>query len=162
MIDLVKEDNPVLYKEAELLPKDHNLDLDKLLFEMSKLMELRGGIGLAAPQVGIPYKFYILGITPKLIINPEIIFTSEQKLKNVEGCLSFPNLFLNVERYSEIELRYENIKSEEVIERFVGTMSRCAQHETDHINGIVFKDRVSKLSLDIAERKRKKIQKRRV
>lgn len=160
MIDLVKETNPILYKEAEILPNDHSLELDKLFYDMSKLMEERGGIGLAAPQIGIPYKFFILGLTPKMIINPTITFYSQEKIKNVEGCLSFPNLFLSVERSSDIEITYTDINGDIVTEHMYGTMARCAQHETDHINGIVFKDRVSKVALDIAERKRKKLQKR--
>lgn len=158
MIDLVKENDPILYSEATELDKKHNLDLDKIFFEMSNLMEARGGIGLAAPQVGLPYKFFILGLTPKLIINPKILYRSEETSKNVEGCLSFPNLFLTIIRPKEIELEYTNIKGERVIERFSGTMARCADHENDHINGIVFKSHVSKLALDIAERKRRKMQ----
>jgi peptide deformylase len=125
---------------------------------MSKLMVLHGGIGLAAPQCGIAKRIFVMGNSDHLVacINPEIISGSE-RVREQEGCLSFPDLWMYVERYKDISVEYYNVAGEKVQQEFNGLMARVYQHELDHLNSICFDDRVGKLVLERAKEKRKKI-----
>ena len=123
-----------------------------------RIMEENNGVGLAAPQVGFSYRIFVMGNNEEYFtcINPEILEKSVEEVIESEGCLSFPALFLKVKRAEKIKVKYFNIKGEEKIETLTGLWSRCFQHELDHLNGIVFTEQVSRLSLNIANRKRKK------
>ena len=92
-------------------------------------------------------------------INPEIISGSE-RVREQEGCLSFPDLWMYVERYKDISVEYYNVAGERVQQEFIGLMARVYQHELDHLNSICFDDRVGKLVLERAKEKRKKIRAR--
>ncbi len=124
--------------------------LDALLaFVMDK-----GGMGIAAPQVGISQRFFILSshpnarypyapaVPPFAVINPEILAHSDTSTKDWEGCLSLPGLRGLVPRYDWIEVRYQTRAGETVETRYEAFLARVFQHELDHINGHVFIDRV--------------------
>lgn len=131
-------------------------------FLIKRQVEL-GGIGLSAVQIGIPYRCFSMGsdkIGYRAYFNPSIVWKSEIVLKESEGCLSFPNLVLDIERALAILVRYSNSVGETIEEELNGLWARCFQHELDHLNGICFDTRVSKLSLGIAQRKRAKAAKR--
>lgn len=159
-LKLVNETDDVLSKVAE--PYDFanwiiEPNLEELVKVMSKVMFTKGGIGLAAPQVGISKRLFIMGNEDKLIacVNPEIV-SGVGEVQDLEGCLSFPGLWLHVKRYEKIVARYQNIKGEVKEEEFDGLMARVYQHELDHLNGICFVKHVGKLSLQLAEKRRKK------
>ena len=160
-IKLVAEDSEVLREVADYWDWETDGDPSELVKAMSKLMVLHGGIGLAAPQCGIAKRIFVMGNSDHLVacINPEIISGSE-RVREQEGCLSFPDLWMYVERYKDISVEYYNVAGERVQQEFIGLMARVYQHELDHLNSICFDDRVGKLVLERAKEKRKKIRAR--
>lgn len=160
-LKLIPEDNEVLREVAEPWDWEKDGDPSELVKAMSKLMVLHNGIGLAAPQCGISKRIFVMGNSDHLVacINPEIISGSE-RVREQEGCLSFPDLWMYVERYKDISVEYYNVAGERVQQEFIGLMARVYQHELDHLNSICFDDRVGKLVLERAKEKRKKIRAR--
>ena len=156
-LKLVNEDNEILRVPAQ--PWDFAVDGDPndLIRRMSKVMIENTGIGLAAPQVGINKRIFVMGNEAKLYacINPEII-EGQGNVSDKEGCLSFPELWLTVKRYETIKVKYYNAVGEEVITEFTGLIARVFQHERDHLDGICFDTKVGPVSLDFAKQKRKK------
>ena len=158
---------PQLVLEADFILKtkceswdfnDPKTNIELFSSLMLKIMEENNGVGLAAPQIGFSYRIFVMGKDGEywVCINPEILEKGVEEVIDTEGCLSFPALFLKVKRTEKIKVKYLNIKGEEKIETLTGLWSRCFQHELDHLDGIVFTEKVSRLSLDIAKRKRKK------
>jgi peptide deformylase len=115
-------------------------------------------IGLAANQVGTPLRMFVMGIDGHnfTCINPEIVKFNGDNIKIKEGCLSFPGLLLDVTRRSDIDVKYydENLNLIEC--SFSGMLARCFIHELDHLNGVTFTERVSKLRLDMGRKKASK------
>ena len=160
-LKLVAEDSEVLREVADYWDWETDGDPSELVKAMAKLMVLHNGIGLAAPQCGISKRIFVMGNSDHLVacINPEIISGSE-RVREQEGCLSFPDLWMYVERYKDISVEYYNVAGERVQQEFIGLMARVYQHELDHLNSICFDDRVGKLVLERAKEKRKKIRAR--
>jgi peptide deformylase len=159
-LQLVDENDPVLKQAAEPYDFDNWIvepNLEELVKAMTKTMFLKGGIGLAAPQVGISKRILIMGNEEKLIVcvNPELV-SGEGEVQDIEGCLSFPGLWLHVKRYKKIIARYQTINGETKEEEFEDLMARVFQHELDHLNGHCFVEKVGKLSLQMAQKRRKK------
>jgi peptide deformylase len=104
-------------------------------------MQSSSGVGLAAPQCGIPKQVIIvlMNAEPKVLINPEIIFTSEEKVTEEEGCLSFNGQFYPISRAKEVTVKYKNLSGHPIRESHTGLVARILQHEIDHLHGIVFK-----------------------
>jgi peptide deformylase len=102
-----------------------------------------------------------MGNTDHLVacINPEII-SGNERVRDQEGCLSFPDLWMYIERYHDITVEYYNVAGEKVQQELTGLMSRVFQHEHNHLDGICFDTKVSKLALDRAKEKRKKLRAR--
>ncbi|MCX8009289.1 MAG: peptide deformylase [Patescibacteria group bacterium] len=150
--------NDILTKPAKTV-KTFDMRLHQLVENMIKTLNATKkpkGVGLAAPQIGEPYRVFITKPTPqsdiRVFINPEIIGISnenndegallENKNKQLEGCLSIPNIWGHVTRAQAVTLRYQDLEGkfhEEVIDGFLATI---VQHETDHTNGILFTQRV--------------------
>jgi peptide deformylase len=156
-LKLVAEDSEVLREVADYWDWETDGDPSELVKAMSKLMVLHNGIGLAAPQCGISKRIFVMGNSDHLVacINPEII-SGNERVRDQEGCLSFPDLWMYVERYKDISVEYYNVAGERVQQEFIGLMARVYQHELDHLNSICFDDRVGKLVLERAKEKRKK------
>lgn len=126
-------------------------------------MAEENGIGLAAPQVGIETRAFAIycrnlpGVgTPFAVFNPEILSVSEEEESGEEGCLSFPGLFFHVNRPKTIVAKFLDRDNKEYIITLEGIDARCFQHELDHLNGICFTSKVSKLKLDRAIAKQRK------
>lgn len=130
----------------------------ELVKHMAKIMFANNGIGLAAPQIGLHKRLFIMGNEHRLIacVNPEIIEGDNKNAISKEGCLSFPNLWLNVKRHDFIKVKYYDVDGVETIRDFSGLMSRVYQHERDHLDGICYDTLVAKLSLELAKNRRKK------
>jgi len=130
-----------------------------LVAEMTTVMQVSRGIGLAAPQVGINKQVFIMEIDDEIIacFNPEIVATSETQVQDQEGCLSFPLLFMKVGRSEWVEAMFHDVQGNEVVKKFDGLAARCYQHELDHVNGICFIDVVSPLVLGMAKKRRSKM-----
>jgi peptide deformylase len=128
---------------------------------MIELMLQHGGIGLSANQIGLQaqifvMKPYLIKRAPFAVINPQILSVSEQVESMPEGCLSEPGLFLSIARPVEITVKYVDTHAKECIITLHDIDARCWLHEFDHLNGIMFTDRVSKLKLQVAKRKQLK------
>tara|TARA_B110000503_G_scaffold7367_2_gene9985 strand:- start:1640 stop:2152 length:513 start_codon:yes stop_codon:yes gene_type:complete len=162
-LKLVKSPDPWLSKQVD--PFNFNfLNAKEVERQMVELMLQEGGLGLSANQVSINaqifvIKPYLLGnnVQPFAMINPEIKQVSQEVDLMPEGCLSHPNLYLSVKRPKVIIVKYLDTDANECIIELCDIDARCFLHEYDHLYGIEFTDRVSKLRLDRALKKQKKI-----
>ena len=111
---------------------------------MLEIMRKKNGIGLAAPQLGVSKRLFVMeiGDQQRLCFNPEITERSEKTVEYLEGCLSFPGESCIIKRPAEIAVRYQNHRGDWYTERMAGLMARCFQHELDHLDGIVMQDRL--------------------
>lgn len=158
---LINEQHPILKETCS--PWDWNTDgeIADLGREMLKIMFEHNGIGLAAPQIGLNKRVFVMGNPSQsyICVNPEVI-SGTGSVKQQEGCLSFPGLWLHVNRHETVQVKYQDIIGKEHIKEFNGIVARVFQHEYDHLNGLCFVNKVSKLSLDLAFKRRKKFLKR--
>ena len=149
--------------DIEEFKKQEKISVTEFCNNMFETMKNYGGIGLSANQVGKPYRMFVMGDNLQInngqkwvCINPEITNVSKDTIRYKEGCLTFPFLFLDIERPQKIKVKYQNEQLETVEEEFDGIVSRCYQHELDHMYGRTFTELVSKLKLDMALKKRDK------
>ncbi|MDH3662472.1 MAG: peptide deformylase [Alphaproteobacteria bacterium] len=125
--------------------------LQRLMDDMLETMYKAPGIGLAAPQVGVMKRFFVVDVgeenarDPRFFINPEITDRSETTSVYEEGCLSLPKQFADVERSDAVSLRYRDRRGAERTLDADGMLARCIQHEMDHLDGILFIDHLSAL-----------------
>ena len=136
-------------------------DLAKVMYDN---MAKYGGLGLAANQLGLPYRMFVMGGHPEIengkvrcVFNPLVNDFSEESVLLKEGCLSFPFLFLPIKRPKWVSVKYTDENGEEVEETLHGMPARIFQHENEHMNGYVFIDLVSKLKLERAEKAKEKM-----
>ena len=134
-------------------------DLERFETDMIKLMLDARGMGLAANQIGITKRFFAIGHNSfdtfqkhAIIWNPQVINSSKEKVIDIEGCLSFKNVFVKVERPKVIEVQYETTQGKTRSAKLDGMESKCFQHELDHLDGITFNKRVSKLRWQMANK----------
>ena len=149
--------------DIDTFKKQEKISVTEFCNNMFETMKNYGGIGLSANQVGKPYRMFVMGDNVNInkgqkwvCINPEITDMSKETIRYKEGCLTFPFLFLDIERPQKIKVKYQNEELETVEEEFDGIVSRCYQHELDHMYGRTFTELVSKLKLDMALKKRDK------
>lgn len=154
---LLPETDPILRNICSSWDFTIDGDPQDLIKAMTKTMIENNGIGLAGPQIGVSKRIFVMGNQDRLYacINP-IIVSGTGDIKDIEGCLSFPNLWLKVKRYETIQVKYYNAFGQEVFTEFSGLIARVFQHELDHLDGVCFDTRVGKLSLEMAKNKRKK------
>lgn len=159
---LVDEKDPVLLEVCDEWDFETNGDPSELVKEMGKLMTASGGIGLSAPQCGITKRIFVMGNQDDLVacINPKIVEMSKVKVREKEGCLSFPELWLSVERPESITVSYQTVTGEVVEKELHGLHARVYLHELDHLLGITFDQRVGEVSLSLARKKQKKKKKK--
>jgi|SRR5829696_530108 len=138
-----------------------------LVDDMFETMYKAPGVGLAAIQVGVPRRIITLDTAkkdepkqPQVFINPEIVWSSDEKSTYEEGCLSIPEYYEEVERPTQVKVRFMGLdgKTQEV--EADGLLATVLQHEIDHINGVLFIDHISKLKRDRVIRKFTKAAKR--
>ena len=137
------------------------VDLSKVMYDT---MVKYGGLGLAANQCGLPYRMFVMGGHPSIeagkvrsIFNPLVNDVSKETVNMKEGCLSFPFLFLMINRPKWVSLKYTDQHGKEIEETLHGMPARIFQHENEHMNGYLFTDLVSKLKLDRAKKARTKM-----
>lgn len=163
MFKILTYPNKILDEKTEDFDFENPIvDPKELEREMLATMFANGGIGLAAPQVGINTRMFVMGhsLMPENsfgLFNPEIINSSNELREAEEGCLSFPGIFAKIRRPSWIEVKYKTSDGEEKINRFEGYDCVCFLHELDHLDGIVFKDRLSTLKWAMSVKKSKKV-----
>jgi peptide deformylase len=132
--------------------------------EMCEFMIASNGIGLAANQINIVKRVFVMGSNnipgfpaPFAVFNPRVVEASTEIVLDQEGCLSYPGLFLTVKRPSWIVAEYQNARGDTIEARFEGYLAKCFQHELDHLDGICFVDKVSQMKLNLAMKKLRKI-----
>lgn len=163
-MNLVYYPNPFLDKKVQDVNlEDPGFDPVELKEQMVDLMLASNGIGLSANQVGLDAQVFVMGDTKDnstICINPTILQYTKETVIDVEGCLSFPNVFVKVKRPKEILAKFWNENLEEQIVKIEGYSAKCYLHEWDHLQGVTFKDRVSKIKWDMAQKKARKLEKR--
>ena len=164
MIQIFQYPHETLMQISSHWTKDDSIegynDIEKFEHDYIKLMKDNFGMGLAANQVGITKRFFGIGHDSfdrfkksAIIWNPRLIKTSEEKVIDVEGCLSFKGIWLKVERPKTVEVQYETTQGKTRYARLDGMESKCFQHECDHLEGVTFNRRVSKLRWDMANKR---------
>lgn len=158
----------VLNTKGEMIDSSYP-EINTIIDNMFETMQQANGIGLAAQQIGLNIKLFVVDISfysqvdPKLegfkkaFINSEILDFSEETMDSEEGCLSFPDVYFKVKRPSKIKLRYldENFELKE--EWFDGLAARCIQHEHDHTEGITFLKYMSPIRKNMMQNKLKNL-----
>mgnify|MGYP006126795079 CR=1 FL=1 len=131
---------------------------------MYDTMKKYGGIGLSANQVGLPYRMFVMGGHPSIeqgktryVFNPLVNDVSKETINLKEGCLSFPFLFLMINRPKWCSVKYTDENGKEIEETLHGMSARIFMHENEHMNGYVFTELVSKMKLDRAKKAQKKL-----
>ncbi len=139
-------------------------EVRELARDMCDVMYDEPGIGLAAPQVGEAIRMFVIDTEwseegqercPQVLINPEIVH-KEGRITWEEGCLSVPDYTADVERAERISVRTLDLDGKEIVEEAEGLRAVCIQHEIDHLDGILFIDRISRLKRSLYVKKRKK------
>ena len=143
MLELLKEDDKKLRRKSKRVDKIDD-KVRNVAASLIETMVANSGIGLAAPQCGIHKRIIVVLVNnePKVMINPEIIFTSNETCSMEEGCLSFPGTYLTITRPEKVTVKYRNLSGHPMLETHEGLTARCIYHEIDHLDGIVFKERV--------------------
>ncbi len=142
-------------------------DVRQLADDMFETMYEAPGIGLAAIQVGVPQRLITMDLAkkeeepkPRVFINPEILWSSDEKSTYEEGCLSIPEYYEEVERPAKVRVRFTDLGGKVHEEDAEGLFATCIQHEIDHLNGVLFVDYLSKLKRDRVLKKFTKAAKR--
>jgi peptide deformylase len=157
-MELLPENHPQLLEVSDEWDFEIDGSPEDLVRTMSKFMTDNGGVGLAAPQVGIKKRIFIMGNFIKLVacINPKIVSLSEERDHDLEGCLSFPELFMRVKRPASAVVQYNTITGDLVERELTGFECRVFLHEYDHLMGVTFDQRVGDLTYKMAKDRRKK------
>ena len=175
LLPIIAYGHPVLKRKAEVITKDYP-KLIELIDNMFETMYNASGVGIAAPQIGLSIRLFIVDTSPfsedeslsnneknqlkslkKIFINPEIIDQQGDKWSFEEGCLSIPNIRENILRQQKIKIQYFDENFNKYIESFDGLLARVIQHEYDHIEGILFTDKLSSFKKQLLKKKLLKI-----
>ena len=127
-------------------------EIKRLVEDMFETMYDAPGIGLAAIQVGVPTRVVTMDLSkkegpqePRVFINPELVWQSDEKAVYEEGCLSIPEFYEEVERPSRVRVKYLDLDGKPNEVEANGLLATCLQHEIDHLNGVLFIDHISRL-----------------
>ncbi|MDY4840862.1 MAG: peptide deformylase [Alphaproteobacteria bacterium] len=164
--------HPILKKKAEpVMPEEFGSALREILDDMLETMYVEIGVGLAAPQVGISKRMIVIDYerddegnkpgNPMYLVNPEIVWKSEEKVCGTEGCLSVPEQRADVERFAAIKVKYQDVDGKENMIEADDFLAIVLQHEIDHLDGILYIDRISRLKRQMLVKKLEKMRKER-
>jgi peptide deformylase len=160
---IVKFPDPILQRPSEAVTVFDD-DLRRLVDDMFESMYVAHGIGLAAPQIGVPKRITVIDLsfqkTPAdkiALINPEVV-TKEGKIFEEEGCLSLPDIREKVARAGKVKIRAQDLEGNWFEREADDLLARAFQHEIDHLDGILFIFRISALKRDFVLRKIRKLQ----
>ena len=164
LYEVLKYPDPVLAQRGARVT-DFGPELERLVADMFESMYAAQGIGLAAPQIGISQQITVIDVSFKerpedklALINPEIVERSGKQHEE-EGCLSLPEIREKVDRAAKVKVRAQNTKGEFFEVEGGELLARALQHEIDHLNGVLFIDRLSRLKRDLVLRRIRKLQK---
>ena len=164
--ELRVESDPILQTKTALVQQIDQETRDQIQ-DMLDTMYAEDGIGLAANQIGLNKRMFVMDISSKeeepnpfVFINPEIVWLSEEKVSFEEGCLSVPGVYAPVIRSQRCRVRYRDIENKEQILEAEELMAVCIQHEVDHLNGLLFIDHLSHLKRKMLVNKSRKHRKK--
>jgi len=142
-LEIKKYPDPILKKRSEEI-KEITPEIKKLVEEMVLAMGNDKGMGLAAPQVGILKRIVVFetGEGATALINPKIVKLGKEKFLDVEGCLSFPGIWLKIKRPKKIEVEATDLMGKKVRISAEFMVARILQHEIDHLDGVLFTERI--------------------
>jgi len=167
ILKLVPSTSKVLRSSTQVFDfNDPPVDPVLLSDIMKETMSINNGIGLSANQIGFPYSVFIMG-NPKdtkeivTIFNPKVVDSWGDEVTYQEGCISFPDLFIEIKRPANIRARYADITGDIDTQEFDTIYSRVFQHEYDHLNGIVFTEKAKRFHLERAKKNQRIIKRRR-
>lgn len=145
MLQIRPMTDPILKAVCRPIDDPKDADIRILAREMVETMQIAGGLGLAAPQVGFDVRLFTMVAAGQTLalINPEIIERAAETTDREEGCLSLPGVYFCVERAAWVDVKFVGLDGDEHVQRFQGVDSICAQHEIDHLDGIRAIDRLS-------------------
>ena len=160
---LVEETHPILLQKCEPFNFDEPImDPYELSDELHKVRKDGAGVGLAAPQVGINTQVLVIGMGDfktegtedynQVFFNPNILSTGEEQIYMLEGCLSYPGLFVKIKRPTDIVMEWWTEEDTRCEEKFSGMTSRILQHEVDHLRGITYLNRAERYHLTKAKK----------
>ena len=162
LLKVVKYGDPVLERPGEVVTEFDDR-LRRLVGDMFETMYAERGVGLAAPQVGVSKRLFVMdcsgGHDPRervALVNPEVLMV-EGEQSGEEGCLSFPGIFFNVRRGLRAVVRAQDVTGEQFELDGMDLTARCMLHETDHCDGILFLDRTTPLKRELVKRKIRKM-----
>jgi len=165
--EICKYPDPVLRKKTQVVEKIDGT-LDRLIDDMIETMHAAPGVGLAANQVGVPLQLAVIDLTSSedrkkgklqpilVIINPEVL-SQEGSVIEEEGCLSIPEYTETVKRAAKVKVRAKDRQGKAFELEAEGLMAKALQHEIDHLNGLLFVDRLSPLKKSVFKRRFKKM-----
>lgn len=180
ILPIVAYGDPILRKKASDIPEDHP-NLKALVENMYETMYKASGVGLAGPQVGLPLRIFVIDATPfaddedlsteeqeqlnglkKVFINAKMVSEEGEEWAFNEGCLSIPDIREDVNRKPKIKISYVDENFKQHNQSFDGLAARIIQHEYDHIEGILFTDKLSSLKKRLLKSRLEKISKGKV
>jgi peptide deformylase len=165
ILPIVAYGDTVLRKVARNIEKQESFDLQALIADMFETMYHASGIGIAAPQIGMDIRLFVVDGTEiedeeedmkgfkKVFINAQILNETGEKWAMEEGCLSIPGIRENVQRHDELRIKYFDENWNEFEETYTGMKARIIQHEYDHIQGVLFTDHLSPLKKRLLKNK---------
>lgn len=163
-LGVVQYTDPLLAQVSEPVT-DFGKDTGRLVERMFKVMYAAPGAGLSAVQLGELKRMFVIDVgyrrnrqEPLVFINPQIEFLGEDQVSIEEGCLSFPNVYIPIKRPNHILVRYQDVDGAKKEMRADDLLSIVIQHEYDHLDGLTFLSRVSRLRKDAAMKKLKKLE----
>jgi peptide deformylase len=158
-MELVKHNDPILITQCQAFNfQDPPFDPIEFSQELVKFMYENNGIGIAANQVGVPYRVFAMRGNPQNFVcfNPRIVLPSAEQIILEEGCLSFPGLVVKVKRPRHIRVRFDTPNGDTRTETFIGMSARVFQHELDHLNGLLYFNKANRYHKEVALKKWKK------
>ena len=145
-MEVVKAPDPRLRIQTKPVKKITSALLQTLkeMIKLTQIFREPEGVGLASTQVGLEERFFVAKNGQEFIsiINPQILKTGKRTKKYFEGCLSTPNIWGEVKRYTSIKVSYQDTDGKTVTQPLIGVLAWIFQHEIDHLNGVLFQDRV--------------------
>lgn len=164
--ELVDKNDPILKTPTELFNFDNPpLDPQELFENLKETLIETKGIGLAANQVGLPYRVLVAGHHSQpdeiaVLFNPRIVDYSGEQQYGEEACLSFPGIFMKVKRFDTIRVRYQLEDGQTDTKALDGFSARIIQHEVDHLDGLTFFDRANRYHREQAINQKRKLERR--
>jgi len=156
---LVEPNDPILTTPCQPFDfADPPFDPIEFSHEIVKFMYENNGIGLAANQVGVPYRIFAMRGQPENFVcfNPKVVQPSEMEIELEEGCLTYKGLLVKITRPQHIRVRFSTPNGETMTRQFTGLTARIFQHELDHLDGVIFYNRANRYHRDSALRKWKR------